>query len=810
MDRLLLDLRLAFRRLRQNPGFTAVAVLTLALGVGANTAVFSVINAVLLRPLPVTRSSELVAVNEVLSGNAYPTFSYPNYRDVRDRNKVLSGLALYRFVSASFGVPGNSQRLWGYLITGNYFDTLGVRPALGRLFTPGDDLHLGGHPVAVVTYACWQQRFGADPAIVGRTVKFNGLDFTVLGVTPPGFSGTELFFTADVFFPMTMKRQIEGHAEDLDSRDANNFFPIGRRKPGVSVAEAQAALNTIASRLAQEYPQEDAGMKIVLTPPGLAGDYMRGPVIGFAGALFGVSCVVLLVACTNLASLMLARATDQRKQTAIRLALGAARGRLIRQLLTESLVVALAGGAVGALFALWIGDALRSWKPPLDFPIRLDAPLDFRVFLFTLAISAGATLVFGLVPALQSTRTDLLSALKSDALGERLRQWHLRDYLVGAQVALSVLLMVCSVLVVRSLQRALQAPFGFNPNGVATASFDLNPLGYDDERSQEFERRLLDRVRALPGIQSAAFTSQMPLSMATSSNEVYAEGQPKPKPTEAPLAYVYSVSPDYFRTMQTRLLMGREFDSREKAGSRPVAIVNQAFVKRVMHTDRPLGRRFLVSEGSPLEIVGVAENGKYFSLNEHEEPAYWTPVDIDTSRHGAIIVRTSLNPSEAVHLIRGAVAGMDPSIALFNVGTLSSRLGLALFPARMAASVLGAFGLLAAILAATGIYGVMAYAVSRRTREIGIRMAIGAAQSQILGAVGRRGAILIGSGTVLGLAASLAAGRLLGRILYGVEPTDPVTYATVLLLTAAIAALACWIPARRAIHINPIIALRQD
>jgi predicted permease len=811
MDRLLLDLRLALRRLRANPGFTIVAVLTLALGIGANTAVFSVINAVVLRPLPVARSAELAAVNETLAGTVIPLLSYPNYRDFRDRNTALSGLIAYQIVPASLGIPGNSQRVWGYLVTGNYFDVLGVSAARGRLFTPDDDRRPGAHPVAVLSYACWQQRFGGDPAIVGRVVKFNGREFTVLGVAPQGFLGTELFFAPEVFFPMMMQHQIQGGSGFLDSRDSNDFFVVGRRKRGVTLPQAQAALNTIAHRLAEEYPKEDGGMKIVLTPPGLAGDYLRGPVVGFAAALFAVSCLVLLVACTNLASLLLARAADQRKQTAIRLALGAARGRLVRQLLTESLVVALAGAAAGALVALWITDSLRAWKPPITFPLLLDAPLDLRVFLFTLLVSGGTALLFGLVPALQATKADLLSALKGGAIGDKLRHWHLRDYLVAAQVALSVLLMVCSVLVVKSLQRALQAPIGYNPHGAVSSSFDLNLHGYDEARGREFQRRLLEKLRALPGIESAALIDQLPLSLATNANEIYVEGQPKRKPTETPFAYTFSVSTDYFRTMQTRLLMGREFDSREKPGGKPVAIVNQAFVKQLLRSDRPLGMRFQVGpDGNPIEIVGVAENGKYFSLNEPEKPAYWVPLEIEYSPTACVVARSRVNSSEALRLIRGAVSGLDPAIALYSVKTLSSRLDLPLFPARVAASVLGAFGLLAAILAATGIYGVMAYAVARRTREIGIRMAVGAGQGQILSIVGRHALVLIGAGTALGLAAALAAGRFLGQILYGVQPTDPLTFATVLLLTLAIASLACWIPARRAIRIDPIAALRQE
>ena len=811
MDRLILDLRLALRRLRQNPTFSAVAVLTLALGIGANTAIFSIINAVLLRPLPVARSSEIVSLNEKLGGDTFPTLSFPNYRDMRDRNTVLSGLMAYRFLPASLGLPGNNQRVWGYLVTGNYFDVLGVNAVRGRVLRPDDDLRAGGHPVAVLTWPCWQKRFGGDPAVVGRTVKFNGMDFTILGVTPSGFFGTELYFAPDVFFPMMMQKQLEGGGGYLEKRGTSNTFIAGRLKPGVTMARAEAGLNSVARGLAQQYPEDDGGMKIVLTPTGLAGNYIRGAVIGFAAALFGVSCLVLLVACTNLASMLMARAADRRKEIALRLAVGAGRGSLVRQLLTENLVIAILGGAGGALLALWITDALAGWRPPTDIPLVISASPDGRVFLFALLVSLLTTLLFGLLPALQAARTNLVSALKNEAISERLRHWQLRDYMVAAQVGLSALLLVCSVLVVRSLQRALDAPIGYNPKGAVTASFDLNIQGYSEARGREFQRRLLDKVRSIPGIESAAVVDWLPLSLNNSSDAIYIEGEPIPTPTEAPIANSFSVSSDYFRTMQTKLLMGREFDARDKQDGMRVAVVNKAFADRLMHGKNPLGMRFRTSpDGKPIQIVGVAEDGKYFSLSEPRKAAWWGPTEIWYASNAALVARTNLTAPQALRLIQDAAKDLDPALPLFSAGTLLQRLDLPLFPARMAASALGAFGVLALILAGTGIYGVMAYAISRRTREIGIRMAIGASQGQVLAIVARRAVLLIGSGTIAGLGVALAAGRFLEQILYGVQPTDPLTLAIVLLLLLAIAALACWIPARRAIRINPVTALRQE
>jgi predicted permease len=811
MDRLLLDLRLALRRLRQNPGFTAVAVLTLALGIGANTAIFSAINAILLRPLPVAHASEIVTLNETLSGNTFPSLSYPNYRDIRDRNTVLSGLMGYRILPTSLGLPGSSQRVWGYMVTGNYFDVLGVNAIAGRAFQPEDDVTLGGHPLVVLSYACWQKRFGGDQNAIGRVVKFNGMDFTILGVMPRGFFGTELFFDPEVFFPMMMQKQLEGGAGNLNERSTSNTFLGGRLKPGVSMKQAEAGINSVAHRLSEEYPKEDGGMKVVLTPPGLAGSYIRGPVIGFASALFGVSSLVLLVACTNLASMLLARAADRRKETAIRLALGAARGRLIRQLLTENMVVALIGGAGGALLALWITSALAGWRPPVDIPLFVNVAADYRVFLFAFLVSMFTTLLFGLLPAWQSTKTDLIPALKNEAASEKLRHWHLRDYTVATQVALSTLLLICSVLVVKSLQKTFDAPIGYDPKGAVTVSYDLNIQGYQQPQGREFHRRLLEKVRAIPGVQSAALVDTLPLSLNGSSSSVYVEGKPKPKPADAPIAYTYSVSSDYFKTMKTRVLNGREFDVRDKQDGHRVAVINKTFAEKLLPGEDPVGKRFRTGpDRDPIEIVGLVQDGKYFSLSENRQSAFWTPLEIFYSANVSVVVRTQLNSNEALGLIRGAVRELDPNVALYATGSMVEMLDLPLFPARLAASALGAFGVLAVILAATGIYGVMAYAVSRRAREIGIRMAIGASQAQVLGLIAQRAAILIGSGTVLGLGAALALGRLLGQILYGVEPTDPLTYALVFLMMLSITGLACWIPARRAIRIDPMTSLRQE
>ena len=807
------DVQYSRRVIAKAPGFAAIAILTLALGIGANASIFSVINAILFRPLPMERGSELVSLNGTLAGEITPFLSYPNYRDFRDRNSVLTGLATYGFIPASVGRQGSSQRMWGYMVSGNYFELLGVKPQAGRLLQPEDDKVGGGHPVVVLSYRGWQKRFGGDPNIIGAKVQVNGREFTVLGVTPKGFIGTELLLSPEVFFPTAMQKELEGGDGYLDRRSTLNFFVVGRLKSGVTMAQAESALNGIGRQLAQEYPQDDGGLKITLTPPGLGGAFLRNPTIGFAAALFGVSCLVLLVACANLASMLLARAGDKRKETAIRLALGAGRGVLIRQLLTENLMIALLGGAGGALLALWIMSALEAWHPPIDVPLVVSAPVDIRVFLFTLVVSTVTALLFGLLPAFQATKTDLVAALKNEAATRRFRYWHLRDYMVAAQVCMSVLLLFCSVLVVRSLQRSLDAPLGYQPHGLATASFDLNMQGYDEPRGRVFQQRLLDQVRQLPGVESAALVNSIPLTAGVRSNHVYIEGKPVPKrASDVPIAFDFTISPDYFHTMQTRLISGREFDFNDKQGGRRVAIVNTTFVAQLLGGGNPLGRRFSTNTTKqPIEIVGVVETGKYYLLNEPPKAAFWTPMEISYSSNASLVARTrTISPESAMPSIRGAVREIDPSIALFATGKVEDQLSMTFFPARIAAITLSVFGILALVLSATGIYGVMAYAVSRRTREIGIRLAIGATQTQVLESVARRAGTLIGTGLLLGLGMALAAGRLLERILYGVKPSDPLTFAIVFALMLGIGAAATFLPARRATRIDPMQALRQE
>ena len=800
------DLKLAARRLRKTPGFTTVTVVTLALAIGANTTTFSALNQFLLRPLPVERPQELLTV-----APGALTQSYPDYVDFRDRNRSLAGLAAYRIAPVALSQGGKNSYLWGYEATGNYFDLLGVRALLGRAFTPEDDRRSSPHAVIVLSYASWQDRFGADPNIVSKKVKLNKLDYSVVGVMPKGFFGTEILLAPEFWVPMSMEAQIEtGNGSWLDRRTTHNIWTLGRLKPGITARQAESDLNAIASDLARTY-REDEGMKIRVSPPGLFGGFLRGPVLGFASVLVAVAGLVLLIACVNIAGMLLARSAERRREVAISLAIGASRGVLIRQLLIESLLLSLTGGAGGMLIASWILKALAGLRLPGSLPGNSELPFDATVFLFSVLICVLTTLLFGLAPALQAVRVDLLPALKNQ-ISERFLRVQMKDLLVGAQVMLSVILLVATVLVVRSLQRALTIDVGFNPRHAVAVMFDIGLAGYDEPQRRAFEERLSGRLKELRGVESVALANHLPLSLDQSNNTVYAEGKPVPKFFDATLAHHFVVSPDYFRTMQTRMVRGREFDSHDTPGGTRVAVVNEAFAKKLFPGEDALGKRFRTNPTRTdwIQIAGIAQDGKYVSLNDSHHPAYFDPRTQMSVGEVTIVARSSSPPEDVIRQIQRIVSDLDPALPFFQTGSLEEYMSFPLMPARIAAAMLGSFGLLAVVLAATGVYGMLAYAISRRTREIGIRVAIGAQRGNILGLVLRRAAMIVASASIAGAGLALALGRFFTPILYGVSPKDPMTYLLALALMATIGLIASYVPTRRALGIDPAVALRDE
>ena len=810
------DISYAIRSLLKRPGFVSIAVITLALGIGANTAIFSLVNAVLLRSLPVERPSEVVSVAVRGKDDSMSAFSYPNYRDYRDRNETLSGLLVYRFVPLSLSRSGANERVWGFEVSGNYFDVLGVKAIRGRTFLPEEDKTPLANPVAVVSYESWQRRFGGDPDLVGKDVLMNNHQFKVIGIAPENFKGTELVYTPEIWLPASMMGWVEPGADWLDDRNTRNFFAIGRLKPGVDTRQAEASLNLLALQLAKEYPDTNEGQTVKVVPPGFILPELRGAVVSFTWVLMAAVALVLLVTCTNLAGLMLARATDRRREIAIRLAMGANRWRLIRQLLTESVLLSVIGGVAGMLLAVWIVQLLLAFKPPIDFPLSLDVSVDWRVLLFSFAVSLVAGAIFGLAPALQATRPGVSQALRETSAQGGASRTRLRSVLVVAQIAISLVVLISAGLVVRTLLQLQTMNPGFDPQNALTMSFDLGLQGYDRQRGQQFYRQLSERVRALPGVKSAAVSDYIPLSLNFNSRNIFVEGQPAERGENVPLAMNSSAGPRYFETMRTPLVHGREFTDQDQDGSERVAIVNETFVKKLMtsvnSSSEAIGKRIAFgSAGGPyVRIVGVAREGKYFNIAEDPRPFVWTPLAQDYSTNGILTVRTEGNPEPLLAAVRKEVQALDPNLPLFDVKTLSEHMRFALFPARVAATVLGVFGLVALLLSAIGIYGITSYTVAQRTHEIGIRLALGAQLSDVLSLVLRHGLKLTAIGAAIGLFGAYLATRAITSVLYGVSPTDPLTFGLVSLVLVGVALVACYVPSRRATKVDPLIALRSE
>ncbi|HEY6253178.1 MAG TPA: ABC transporter permease, partial [Candidatus Angelobacter sp.] len=739
-----------------------------------------------------------------------PGNSFPNYRDLRDRNQSFSGFVAYRVSPMELEMRG-ADRIWGYLATGNYFDVLGIRPAMGRFFHSEDDLHPGASPFAVLSYNCWQGRFGADPDIVGKTIRINRQPFTVLGVAPRDFHGTEIFYWPEIWVPMMMQAQIEVGNPWLENRNTFNVWEIGRLKPGISPAQATADLDNIAADLGRQYPSANEGLKFKLARPGLVGDTLGNPTRAFAFGVLALSALVLLAACTNLASLLTARASDRQREMAIRISIGATRWRIVRQVLTETLVLSLLGGTAGYALAVLLSRLLSQWHAPMDFPVQFNVEPDLRVFFFAFAVSLIAGLLFGTAPAAHASRTDAQAVLKGEQRGWRGGRLAMRDVLVVLQVALCFVLVSACLFSLRGLQQSLSLHLGFQPDGVSVVGFDLGMAGYTEDQGRNFQRQALEAMQPLPGVISAAYSNSVPLSLDQSNRGSAPEDLPNPKLAEEVSAFVYEVSPQYFKTLGIELLAGRDFDWHDDANSPPVAIVNQAFGKQVMKTGQPVGKRFRFGTGGRLiEIVGLVEDGKYESLTESDQPAVFEPMLQRYNTTHTLLVRSSLPEAQMVQQMRKAVAQLDPHLPLYGTGSLRQMLGLAFFPTHAAAIALSAFGVLAIMLAGTGIYGLVSYSVARRVREIGIRMAVGARPLQVIKLVLGRTLMLLLAGGIIGLGLALAAGQVLASIVYQVSPHDPLVLAAVIATLGVIGLLACWAPIRRALRIQPTVALRHE
>ncbi|HLX07666.1 MAG TPA: ABC transporter permease [Thermoanaerobaculia bacterium] len=814
------DLRLALRTLARRPGFSAVIVATLGLAIGANAAVFSIVDALLLRPLPLAAPERLVRIySHFASGLDWASVSYPNYRDYERANRVFTALAAEGNQGFMVDDGESSQLVIGALVSANYFATLGVEPALGRAFDAADDRVAS--PVAVIGDGFWKRHFGADPRVLGRSVTLNGTGFKVVGVAPAGFTGPNTGLLEEIWAPLSMtpsmQRALTAESDPLQERDANWLQVTGRLRPGVGLRQAADAMNALASRLRQLYPRANAGISLRLLPESEARIYpaMRGGVVALSALLQGVVALVLLVACANAAGLFLARGSSRQREIGIRLAVGARISWLVRLLVSESLVLGLAGGAVGLALAFWATRVLGSLRLPMQIPISLPVEFDARILVLTLGLALLTGVSFGLLPALQIIRPRLAMALREGDAGAGIRRssMRLRGILVSAQIAATFVLLVGAGLFFRSLGNAEATELGFRAEGLLVASLNLGYAGYDAKSGPQLLERIETRVRALPGVTAVTLATRLPFSVRLASVGAAPEGYVPRHPGEgAPQIAVNAVAPDYFATMQLGLAAGREFTVADQPDKQPVVVVNEALVHRFFAGDPPaavVGKRLVVVGTSHL-IVGVARDAKQLSLRSAQEPYVYLDLFQHYEPAVAIHLRSAGDPASLILALRREVRALDPRVALYEVKPIARQLELPLLPQRLAVGLLAAMGALALLLALVGLYGATAYALSRRTREIGIRIALGADHRRLLALVLRDGMVQCGLGVAGGLVIALAVNRLAASLLFGVDPVDP----SILLLTAALvsalALAANLVPALSAIELDPKQALSAE
>ncbi len=815
------DVRYAVRMLWKSPGFTVVAILALGLGIGANSAIFSAVNAFLLQPLSAEKPEQLTTLFETTrERGGFNDFSYPDYVDYRDHNEAFSGLIGYSLVNAAFSTEKQSDLVWGEIVTGNYFDVLGVRAAMGRTFTAEEDRTPGTHPVVIISHHLWQSRFNSDAGIVGRQVPLNGQAFTIIGVAPESFMGTKFALAMDFWAPMMMQTQLMPGAELLNSRGHHWFNVIGRLKDGVTIEQAEANLGAIQRRIAEANGEHIADNSIVAVVPETDGrmglDDAAVIKLG-AGVALVIVFVVLLIACANVANLLLARAATRRREIGIRLALGAGRWRIVRQLLTESVLLAALGGALGLLVAYWTADLLLAFIPTLPYRLSLDFTPDWRVLTWTLAISLLSGIIFGLAPALVASKPDVIPVLKAEAAsvipGAGRKLFNLRGALVVVQIALSVVVLICAGLFIKSLNHAHQINPGFEAENITLMSLNAGLLGYDGDEGTRFHAELLRRVEALPGVESASMASLLHLGDSTSSTgPIIIEGQAPPPPGEG-LGILYStVGAGYFKALGIPLVAGRDFTERDRAASAPVVIINETTARQLFPNENAIGKRFTIADPTRpyREIIGVARDAKYINLGERPRRYMYQPFAQYPTSGMTLIVRTRGAVPGIAQRISDEVQGLDSRVPIFGVKTMSEHLSFALSGPRTAAGLSIAVGLLALSLATLGLFGVMSYAVAQRTREIGIRLALGAQPRDVIKLFTRQGIRLALGGLGVGLAAAFTATHFLSGLLYDVSATDLATFLSVPLLLAAVAFLASYIPARRATKVDPMTALRYE
>ncbi|MBV9773337.1 MAG: ABC transporter permease [Gemmatimonadetes bacterium] len=817
MESVLQDVRYAVRVLLRNPAFALVAVLTLSLGIGLTTSVFTLLNALVLRPLPVARPAELVTMAEVYEQGFNGTqFSYDRYRAYRDEAKVFTtgvvaaGATEFHVVPTQGAQPGV---VLGSFVSGNYFGTLGIAPARGRFFSPVEDEVPGANPIAVISFDYWQRQFGGNPGVIGQSVTVNGQPLTVVGIAPRGFGGTTVAIASDLWIPLSMYAQLNGEgttkAMGADENGVQMWLVLfGRLKPGTSMEQAQSTLSSLARSLPHEGRRRSTVDHVeVERLSGLPAD-LRGGILGFIALLMVTAGLVLLIAAVNVAGMLLARAAARQREIAIRLAMGAQRVRLIRQLLTEGLVLSVLGCAGGILLAVWVSRVLATFQPSGAVRISLDLSLDRRVLGFAIFLSLLVGIGFALFPALQASRPDLVPVLKNGSSGGGKHRSRLRRGFVVGQVTASLLLLVVAGLFIRALQTALSTDPGFDPDGVMLATIDVAPHGYNEQRSLELYRQLMERVRALPGVTSAGLSSSVPLSPNFDVVGLRAQGYDPADGTPAQADYNV-VDDHYFTTLRIPLVAGRTFNDQDRTETIPVVVVNEALARLVWPGESALGK-WVMFNGKKTVVVGVARNSKYHQMNEPPQPHLFLPFSQHPQPRVVLHVKVNGNPGNTVAGLRQAVQELDRSIPVSGVVPLSQRISNSLLPQRVGAGLLGVFGGFGLLLAAIGLYGILAYSVSQRTYEIGVRLALGAQAGDVLRMIVRQGMGMVLIGGAVGLVLSLVATKLLSGVVYGISSVDLLTYGAVLVLLGAVALLASYLPARRAAQVNPMLALRSE
>ena len=821
--RLPLDLRFAIRTLAKSRSFVLIAIVSLALGIGANTAMFSYVDAVLLRPLPVPDSGRIVEVDSTAPHTRLGRMSYPDYLDLRDRNKTLEALACYDFFFAGISTQPKQVPKYGLDagVSASFFSGLGIAPALGRVFRADEDTVPGRDLVAVISYQMWDREFARDRSVIGRVVRVNGSDFTIVGVAPKDFTGPQAFVSPEIYIPThAYQKAVPGASADyLTSRKSRSQVLLGRLKPGVRIAQAQAELRTIAHDLAAQYPDTNRDRTVT------ALDYVRARFedsptdAALALTLLAITGLVLLIACANVANLLIARGTARAKEIAIRMAIGARRGALVRQLLTESFVLALLGGGAG-IGVGYLGVAfLQSIPIPSDFPVSLGARMDTRLLAFSLVVSLGTGFLFGLFPALRATRRDLASAIKTNDTGPA-RTSLLRGMLTGrnvlvtAQLALSVVLLVISADCVRGFQAAWRIDPGFRLDHTLFFSLDPNIQRYDEPRTRDFFQKLTDRLRESSGVREVSISSSVPFSTGQSQRRYLAEGQQPRASGDAPTALSYKVDEHFFPLMETRILRGRGFDARDTAKSPRVAVINESLARKLFAQNDPIGRRFRLDsvDGPEVQVVGVVKEGIYAYWAEPAQEAVWTPFSQDYSSQMYVEMRTAGDPASFAAVVREHVHALDPDMPIFRISTMTAFFhDRAMLGPRLIAQIVTATGLMGLLMAVIGLYGVVAYAVSRRTREIGIRLAIGATPAGVLRMVLHQGAVFTAVGLAVGLALVIPLVRnVIPGFVIGTNPLGAAVLLGVAAILAAAMMAACWLPARRAARVDPTRALRQE